>query len=695
MRSANIFSRLRRLGNASRKQASNQILFGKYDLPSMGEFNSSHLIDNGRNKNVKSQFTNDEKTLSIVKRIIESNKHEEFFTKLLLTPPNNNSQEQGSLKVKISDIRDFPRPYRDFESNKHRDSLVCVGGPAAEDQIILSNMIPKIKDRLHERIFITRDYGESNVWHSAKQSHARHSSALNTDAGLTGHALLPTLMLRKILGTDLDDVLSSDYKKIDVDFTLDPKKLRIYFGNELNWLKQEFKKQNGELTEHHVNRLEGMLSQDIKDVMQEITGADLTGKTNNSNGESSAIHVTFTEKNSREVEHENIAFAESGIKSEKLTPDEIKFFFESNEIQNAWRYHGDTYNKFYDHEAAKEYSQQEGAQWIEGKEINRIFLIQNKESGNAQMAGLMTKDGEYIYANKLHFTGGYKVKYEFDKEDSITRYQSNSTLRNLFNKIEDALDIQRPTNTNITTATGISINAVFRKSEKIKRIIDKYGSTGEIAITNSHWTMMAQDDNHIIVRITGGGNTGSEEYNPTYYLNTIANTRRIFGDDLIGVLSTYGCPRAVNARNTTEFTQIAEGAVFSDGKGGTGNTKRSWEAYMGLIAVGFEKEGTDYFNNFNNRHGEPLGDSLKEAYEQAKAVEFLHDNIANTNRRMGYDESLSLSEMATLGILLVSLSMALSKVKTKEDDSQSTEPSSSPTSPDCKVTQDNITKIKL
>jgi hypothetical protein len=281
----------------------------------------------------------------------------------------------------------------------------------------------------------------------------------------------------------------------------------------------------------------------------------------------------------------------------------------------------------------------------------------------------MTKDGKYFYANKLHFTGGYKVDYEFDR-DAPTRFLSGSRLRNLVNKVEDAFGLQKPLNNDITTATGVSINAVFKKNDRIKRIIEKYGSTGEIAITNGHWTMIAQNDDHVVVRITGGGNTGSEEYNPSYFLNTIANTRRIFGDDLIGVLSTYGCPRAVNARNSTEFAKIAEGGVISYGKGATGNTKRHAEAAMGLMMMGFEKEVVEYFNKFQGRQSQPLGDELKEIYQHVKDVEFLHDNVQKTNRRMGYDKTLSTEEMIAVGFALVAASYALYKGISKETEAK-------------------------
>ncbi len=653
----------------------------KDDLPSFDDFLISHGDALARKKDMKGKFTLDPQTINIAKKVFDSgNKTTNLapFADRIFSQPDRAISETGSIKVKISDIRDFPKYTRDYEAEKNRSAMICVGGPAAEDQVVMAKVIFDIRKKLEDIIYLTRDYKESNVSHSAKQSHARHGNALNADESLTGHALLPTLLMRKILGTSIEDVLDSDYKKIDVQFTIDPRKLRIYFANELNWLKQEYKRRNGELTEHDINRMEAVLSQEIMNIIEKEANLNISGGVEKSIASSASIHVTFTEKNSEEVEHENASFEKAGIHPEKLTREEINFFFESDEIQSAWKYPGDTHIKFDDHETNRQFAESQGVQWIEGQEVDRIMLAKNKDGG-ARIAGVMTKGGKYFYADKLHFTGGYKVEYEFDK-DAPTRFLSGSIVRNLVNKVEDMFELQKPLTNEITTSTGVSINAVFKKTDRIKRIIDKYGSTGEIAITNSHWTMIAQDDEHVVVRITGGGNTGSEEYNPAYFLNTIANTRRIFGDDLIGILSTYGCPRAVNARNSTEFAKIAEGGIISYGKGGTGNTKRHAEAAMGLMMLGFEEEVVEYFNKFQGRKGQPLGDELQEIYKHVKDVEFLHDNVKRTNRRMGYDKTLSAEEMFVAGLVLSAASYVLYRSlskgsnKKEEGDQISTSP---------------------
>ncbi len=664
---------IRTLKRPLKSLAPNGFLFGKKDLPSVKEFVSPHYDNVTRGRAMKGMSSSDPATIAIAKEILANAGNKQiagfgFFEEKIFSQPPRSSSEVGSIKVYISDIRDFPEFVRDYEARKQENVMLCVGGPAAEDQSILAGIISGVRERLDEIIYMTRDYKESNVNHSAKQSHARHGNALNADDSLTGHALLSLTLIRKLIGVSPEEVLEPDYKKIDIEFTIDPAKLKIYFGNELNWLKQKYKKLTGQLTEHDINRLESLLSQEILNIVEKETGIKIGRDAERAKIDSSSIHVTFTEENTREVIHENEEFKRVGIEAEKLTKEELNFFFgeDNQQIHSAFKYPGDTSLEFNTHELNQEIAERHNVLWLDEKEVSRILLTQN-EKKEAIVAGIITKTGEYFYANKLHFTGGYKVSYSFDR-NSTTRFLSGSTIRNFVNKIEDIFDLQNPLRNEITVSTGVSINAIFKKSDRIKRIIERYGSTGEIAVTNSHWTMIAQNDNYIVMRITGGGNTGSEEYHPAYFLNVIANTRRIFGDDLIGFLSTYGCPRAINARNSTEFAKIAEGGIISYGKGGTGNTKRHAEAAVGLMLLGFEEEVVEYFNKFHGRKEQLIGDELKEIYEHIQHTKFLHDNVKRTNRRMGYDPSLSAEEIIAIIMMIASLAYILKKsIKINEE----------------------------
>ena len=235
--------------------------------------------------------------------------------------PKTLSKEHGSVQILISDIDDFKDFKKKYELQKQKEVMLCVGGPAAEDQTVLATIIPKIRDKFDDIIYATRDYRESNVNHSAKQSHARHGNALNADKNLTGHSLLINILMRNLFGVNTEDALKPDYLKINVKFTINPKKLRIYFGNELNWLKQEYKKKMGQLTEHDANRIESVLSQKILEVLEKEANLQLSGKSYNREDKNtpSSIHVTFNEKEDQQVAHENEEFKKAGIESKKLT----------------------------------------------------------------------------------------------------------------------------------------------------------------------------------------------------------------------------------------------------------------------------------------------------------------------------------------------------------------------------------------
>jgi hypothetical protein len=131
--------------------------------------------------------------------------------------------------------------------------------------------------------------------------------------------------------------------------------------------------------------------------------------------------------------------------------------------------------------------------------------------------------------------------------------------------------------------------------------------------------------------MTGGGNTGSEFYKPSYFLNLCSNTKRIFGDDFIGIYSAYGCSRAINYKNSTEICLFANDGVISYGKGGTGNTKRHIEAANCLIELGYKNEIVKFFNERFPK----LGDMIYDAHNKHNKFYF-YDNRKKISRRMGY-----------------------------------------------------------
>ncbi len=555
----------------------------KTDLSSFAEMVDAHaeLID--QKKLVKGMVSKDAETLRIAQNIISKQSHDLSY---VLKEQTNQINELASIKVEIDSIKNFPDHFESYKRDKEKDVMICVGGPSAEDQALIASLIPQIKNRLDKIIYVTRSYAESNLASSAKQYHIRHANALNANDHLTGRAIIRSVVKRAIFGVTKNEMLSPNFLKIDVSGIFSSRNLPIYLGNELNSIIQKIREFRGKLTEHDINRIGAFLGGEFFEILEKEIGEEISGRKDSKGiNHPSAIHVTFDEKGSCETQKESELLKKINIPFCELNSEQIENFFgQKNEIYKAFGYPSDTHVKFCSHEINKNFAIKNGVNWIEGLQVNKI-LFDYHDNRLPKMAGIIDQNGHFIYANKLHFSGGYRVEYVY----------ANSSKNVLRNKM--------------TISTGVSVNAIFRKRQNF----------GEISVTNSHWTKIAEDENYALARITGGGNTGSEQYNPAYFINLMANSRRIFGDDLIGVFSTYGCSRAINAKNSTQWAELGDGCIVSYGKGGTGNTKRHFEALKALHKLGFAKEINDFCNQIRSSRGGFLGDRLNEIIALSEA----------------------------------------------------------------------------
>jgi hypothetical protein len=170
------------------------------------------MLSNGKEN--KYMQTTDQKTIGIVNKMFEQN---QFIKDHILQCPSSDTKETESLRIKICNINKYPDAKKLYDEwrEKGRSRIIAVGGPSAHDQTILASIIPAIKEK-HDVHFYCRNYLESNVLHSALQSHARHGNALNADPILSGRHLLPLVFKRLLLGVSLEEVVERDFIKIDV-----------------------------------------------------------------------------------------------------------------------------------------------------------------------------------------------------------------------------------------------------------------------------------------------------------------------------------------------------------------------------------------------------------------------------------------------------------------------------------------------
>lgn len=561
--------------------------FAKERGGSIAEFVLAHNEGIEKNPSKKALFTKDQKTLEIANKVLCSN---EFLRNNVLQSREGESAKQiKSQIIKITDIK-TSQYFDQFLAEKNKKSVAFVGGPAAEDGAVMAGLIPEFKSSCDEIFYIIDDYSKSNVSSSAKQLHARHAVPLNAEECLTGHALIPVLCKRILNKISVEEAINPHYIKVDINYKNLLKNAGIYLRNELDWVRKTLEEKQGKITDNDWGRVESLLTIKMLQITEKLTEKKLTEFRGEENI-SDSIHLTFSAEEDAGLRVENENFKRAGIFARELARAEIeKIFGKENPIVSAFHYPSDSNVLFDAHETNRQIAEGCGVRWMNGAMLTQVFL--ELENGEKKLAGIeILKDGElkFLRVSQMHTTLGYRAEY-------VSK----------FGKIK----------TEMTTAAGMSMNLILRKTESVRNLMAQFGNTtGQLAVTNSHWTMIAQDEEYVILRVTGGGFTGSEEYKSAYFLNTFANTIRIFGAEAIsGIISTYACPRAINSSNATRWLQPAEGWVISYGKGGTGNSERNAEAAFAAMFLGFEKEIIKFYDQF------ALGAEIKRVFNRVRKM---------------------------------------------------------------------------
>ena len=497
-------------------------IIGKKDLESFKESIDFHNLSSES----KLFFTSDQKTIHIARNILGPN-----YINFQIDKISNKTS-----KVLFKNIKNTPY-FKNYQKNNHLQIMLAAGGPAAEEQIIIAATDKNIRKKFDKIIYLTRNYLESNSHHSTKQIHSRNSSAIYSNNYFAGHRLLINSLLKYFFPKKYD-ILDVNYPKIDVKLTCDIKILKIYFQNELNWLWQRIRKFLGKETSYDLDLQYAKKSIEIQKKIEK------ENKINLRNDQLPAMEIILKGQKNQKI---------SDISHVKLEENKIKKIFEKeNLIKEIILFNDDGCLRHDIHQINAKIAKKNSAKWLESVEISQVLI----DKKNNKLAGIVTQDGEYIYCSKLHLSLGYKAKYQFSKD------------LNFNIKISDNI-----------IATGLSMVAIFKNSQKLKNILNL---SSAILVNDIYISFIAKDDDYVLLKIAAVANIGSNKYNNSYFFNILHHLRLIFSDDLLGILSCYACSRSINNRNSTKFTKITEDIIISDGKGGSGNSKRYFEGDFAL-----------------------------------------------------------------------------------------------------------------
>ena len=130
-----------------------------------------------------------------------------------------------------------------------------------------------------------------------------------------------------------------------------------------------------------------------------------------------------------------------------------------------------------------------GVVWKDNMAVKEVFVDMDETNQRPFLAGIKLENGDFVPASAIHFTLGYKAKIVYENSD-----------------IEPLKDY--------TVSTAPSFIFVVKKTPEIKQFLKTYHRLSEVDLADIHFTEVAADDDHILVRATGGGFTGDESYPP-------------------------------------------------------------------------------------------------------------------------------------------------------------------------------------
>jgi len=419
-------------------------------------------------------------------------------------------------------------------------------------------------------------------------------------------------------GRDVAQVLQLDYGDIDVAWgNLTPARVWLFCLNELWWYRQLADRRR-----HYLNINIGVCAQEVLHAMEQLTGVNVSER-------AKGYQYGVNEKHWRGLkEYTSELAANSGMRYREVTVDECpEVFWRLNEgIRNGLEFQDDRvflWDQFFKNRVLVEAS---GGTWQEGVGVEKIFLAPTEKDGEmtGKFAGVMTSDGEYHYGSHFHMSGGYKAKYCF-----------SDTKSGFMSSVRKVLGDDRVLPSAIDTSTGCSATLIVKITPEIQEKLDRNnGVLPGMLIGATYFTPIAQNEDHMLVRMVFGGNTGSERYPAKYFLTALATGKSVLGDAIIGVVSTYGCPRVINPINSTEMVKFCENGIISYGKAGNGLIKRNFEACYVLSRLGFHDQVRSHFNQYQDSKGAPLGDTVASLIEEFDQVGFSHDLQKKTAQRV-------------------------------------------------------------
>jgi hypothetical protein len=462
-----------------------------------------------------------------------------------------------------------------------RPIAVYAGGPAAKIAALLCALQ---RQDAPSPIFFVDGAEQSNESGSASYEHINHANALSAEFDNSGLAIFFTALRRGLIGEpDPEVALKPEYRRVD----LWPKGLAfrdilIYMQYEVHGVIQRAMRRFGRLNEHDKSRRASKISSGVLSFLEDRAGIRLRMQADTPR----TFFLYMNRSQWRAAQHDNHHLRKTlGLDIRGLSREALAAGYGADVLgaicggdlfpENGCIRHG------FDGLVA-DALERLGASYRARMRILEIYFAERDAAGAtgpwavaARVENLSTGCVSFQPLDYLGLSLGSSATYHYHPD------LGGGPMSRWFN---DCLKLGWPVPYQ-TIATGVTMQILFRITDK-----GRYRKLPFTGLKQTHFVEIACDADHVLVKLTSGGNIGLPVYSRSYAISALASLLRIVtpssGLAFVDVVCAWPCARGINGPNNGQVVRLANNCAIRFGEGGTGMSKMGSNAQSILDLVG-------------------------------------------------------------------------------------------------------------
>lgn len=495
---------------------------------------------------------------------------------------------QGDNPIRLSPLRTasaedraaLERHRSEVRAGRARPIAAFAGGPAAKIAALLCALQGEATP---SPVFFLDGAEQSNESGSASYEHINHAHALNADAANSGLAIALTAIKRALFGErDAAAALDPGYRCIDLwprGFAL--RDLPIYLAYEFHGLKQRTLHRLGRFNEHDSSRLAGQRSTRVLSFLEARAGISLRMPAMPPR----AFFLYTSPAQWRAAQRENRHLRKTlQLKIDPLSRTALAEAYGEGALgaicggdlfpENGCIRHG--FDKL-----ATDALTGLGGHYHARTGLREIYFAEDEAAPPGPRAvGVRIEDlasGQTLFQPVEHLGLSLGPSATYHCHPQLAGGPVSRALDHVFGR-----DWPVPRQ---TIATGVTMQVLFRINGQ-----RPYRALPFTGLKQAHFVEIASDAQHVLVKLTSGGNIGLPVYSRSYAISALANLLRIVTPDsglsFVDVVCAWPCARGVNGPNNGQIVRLANNCAVRFGEGGTGMSKMGSNAQTLLDLIG-------------------------------------------------------------------------------------------------------------